>query len=124
MDFPPTWDRARQSPERSQPRRQSQGMRGLRIAVLAADTLPLLAVILIRFALPLHSGEDGEGQFWAGLVLAYALILLFGFVLVLNIVYLIALGIMRRRYDNGYGPISRALLFLLPAAAILGLMIR
>ena len=124
MDFPPTWDRARQSSERSQPRRQSPGMRGLRIAVLAADTLPLLAVILIRFALPPHPAEDGEGQFWAGLVLAYALILLFGFVLVLNIIYLIALGIMRRRYDNGYGPISRALLFLLPAAAILGLMIR
>lgn len=124
MDFPPTWDRAGQEPERSQPRRQSPGMRGLRIAVLAADTLPLLAVVLIRFALPLLPAEDGEGQFWAGLVLAYALILLFGFVLVLNIVYLIALGIMRGRYDNGYGPISRALLFLLPAAAILGLMIR
>ncbi|KHL01599.1 hypothetical protein [Sinomonas humi] len=124
MDFPPTWDRARQEPERSQPRRQSPGMRGLRIAVLAADALPLLAVILIRLALPPHSGEDGEAQFWAGLLLAYALTLLFGFALVLNVIYLIALGIMRRRYDNGYGPISRALLFLLPAAATLGLMIR
>ena len=44
--------------------------------------------------------------------------------LILNVVYLIAFVIMRRRYENAYGPISRALLFLLPAAAILGLTVR
>jgi len=33
-------------------RRQSTGMRVLRFAVLTADALPLLCVLIIRFALP------------------------------------------------------------------------
>ncbi|WP_427170308.1 hypothetical protein [Arthrobacter sp. 92] len=107
-----------------QPRRQSTGMRGLRIAVLAADTLSLLAVLIIRVARPLNSGQDGEALFWAGLLLAYALILLFGLTLVVNVVYLIALGFMQGRYENGYGRVSRALLFLIPAATFLGLTLR
>lgn len=67
-------------------------MRGLRIAVLAADALSLSAVLLIRFTAPMNSGQDGEALFWAGLLLAYSLSLLFGLTLILNIVYLIALG--------------------------------
>lgn len=102
--------------------RRSTGLWTLRTIVLAADALSLLAILLIRLAFPMP-GQDGEGQFWTGLLLAYALILLLGLELVLNVLYLIALGIMRKRYDNGYGPISRSLLFLLPAAAILGLII-
>lgn len=99
-------------------------MRGLRIAVLAADGLSLLAVLLIRFILPMNSGQDGEALFWVGLLLAYALILLFGLTLVLNVVYLIALGFMHGRYENGYGRASRALLYLIPAATALGLTLR
>ncbi|MBT2568099.1 hypothetical protein J7I84_16660 [Arthrobacter sp. ISL-85] len=107
-----------------QPRGQSTGMRFLRITVLVADALPLLAVLLIRFVMPPGSGQDGEALFWAGLLLAYALILLFGLALVLNVVYLIVLALMRRRYDNSYSRLSRVLLFLLPAAAVLGLTVK
>jgi hypothetical protein len=105
------------------PRRQSAGMRGLRIAVLIADGLSLLAVLFIRIALPMNPGQDGEAQFWAGLLLAYALILLLGLALVLNISYLVALGLMHGRYDNGYSRFSQLLLVLLPSATALGLTV-
>ncbi|GGH92014.1 hypothetical protein ACFFGR_04850 [Arthrobacter liuii] len=99
-------------------------MRILRIAVLAADILSLLALLLIHFVLPLNSGQDGEALFWAGLLLTYALILLFGMTLVVNVVYLIALAFMHGRYDNGYSHFSRILLFLLPATTIVVLTVR
>lgn len=100
-------------------RRQSTGMRVLRFAVLTADTLSLLFVLFIRFALPASSSKDGEASFWAGLLLVYALFLILGLAVVLNAVYLIALAFMRGRYVNGYHRVSRALLLLLPAATAL-----
>jgi len=106
------------------PRRQSPGMRALRMAVLVAHILSLLAVLLIRVVLPLNSGQDGEALFWAGLLLTYGLILLLGLTLVLNIVYLIALAFMLGRYDNGHTHISHIPLFLLPATTILLLTVR
>jgi len=99
-------------------------MRVLRMVVLGADILSLLAVLLIRVVLPLNLGQDGEALFWAGLLLTYALILLFGLTLVLNVVYLIALAFMHGRYDNGYTRISQTLLFLLPATTIVLLTVR
>ncbi|RKR18644.1 hypothetical protein [Arthrobacter oryzae] len=89
-----------------------------------ADVVSLSAVLFIRVILPMNSGQDGEALFWAGLLLVYGLILLFGVTLILNVVYLIALAVMHGRYDNGYGRVSRALLFLLPAATALGLTLR
>ena len=104
-------------------RRQSTGIRVLRIAVLTADTLSLLFVLFILF-LPASSGQDGEASFWAGLLLVYALFLVLGLALVLNVVYLVAVAFMHRRYDNGHGKVSRALLFLLPAATAMVITIR
>ncbi len=104
--------------------RQSVGMRGLRIAVLVADVVSLSAVLFIRVILPMNSGQDGEALFWAGLLLVYGLILLFGVTLILNVVYIIALAVMHGRCEKGYGRVSRALLFLLPAATALGLTLR
>lgn len=106
------------------PRRQSTGMRILRIAVLTADTLSFLCVLIVRFALPMTSGQDGEAWFWAGLLLVYALFLVLGLALVLNVLYLVALAIMRGRYDNGYNQASRAFLFVLPAAVALVITVR
>lgn len=99
-------------------------MRVLRIAVLSADTLSLLCVLIIRFAPPMASGGDGEASYWAGLLLVYALFLVLGLALVLNVVYLVALAFMRRRYDNGYNQVARALLFLLPGATALVITVR
>lgn len=96
-------------------RRQSTGMRVLRIAVLTADTVSLLFVLFILF-LPVSTGQDGEAWFWGGLLLVYALFLVLGLTVALNVVHLVAAAFMHRRYDNGYGKVSRALLFLLPAA--------
>lgn len=93
-------------------RRQSVGMRGLRVTVLVVDVLSLSAVLIIRFVLPINSGQDGEASFWAGLLIAYGLILLFGLTLILNVLYLIVLAFMHGRYKNGYSGPSRALLFL------------
>lgn len=106
------------------PGRQSIAMQVLRIAVLTADALVLAAVLTIRFALPMGSGQDGEASFWAGLLLVYALILVFGLALVLNVIYMVALAFMRGRYDNGYGRISRCLLVLIPAAAVMGITVK
>lgn len=104
--------------------RRSTGFWILGISVLAADAVCLLAVLFIRVAFPWYSGQDGEGQFWIGLLLAYRWSLFFGLAVVLNVLYLIVLGLMRGRCENGYGPIFRSVLFLLPAAAIQGLTVR
>lgn len=95
-------------------------MRVLRIAVLTVDTVSLLFVLIIRFGLPAASShDDGEAWYWSGLLLVYGLIVVLGLAVVLNVVYLIALAFMRGRYDNGYNRVSRALMFLLPAATAL-----
>lgn len=100
-------------------RRQSAGMRVLRITVLAIDTVSLLFVLIIRFAPTTAGQDDGEGWYWAGLLLVYALFLVLGLALLLNVVYLVALAFMHGRYDNSYSWVSRAFLFLLPAATAL-----
>lgn len=101
----------------------SNGMAVLRSTVLGADGLSLLAVLSIRFLLPIiSSGQEGEALFWTGLLLTYLLILLLGLTLVLNLIYLLALGITRGRY-NRYGRLTRPLLVLLPAATVLGLAV-
>ncbi|MGN7201415.1 hypothetical protein [Arthrobacter sp. SAFR-044] len=91
----------------------------LRIAVLTIDTLSLLFVLIIRFAPTTSGHDDGEGWYWAGLLLVYALFLVLGLALLLNVVFLVALAFMRRRYDNNYNRVSRACLLLLPAATAL-----
>jgi hypothetical protein len=54
----------------------------------------------------------------------YALFLILGLTVALNVVYLAAAAFMHRRYDNGYSQVSRALLFLLPAATALVITVR
>lgn len=105
-------------------RKPSAGMALLRGAVLGADGLTVLAIVLIHLFLSGMSEQDGEALFWAGPLLTYGLILLFGLTLFLNLVYVAALVIRRRRHANSYGRVSRALLVLLPAAAALGLTVR
>lgn len=100
-------------------RRQSTSMRVLRIAVLTIDTVSLLFVLIIRFALPAAGHDNGEAWYWSGLLLVYGLFLVLGLALLLNVVYLVVLAFMRGRYDNNYNRVSRALMFLLPATIAL-----